>query len=300
VSAAGASDAATPGEPSTAHRLSRLTLALNVVICAAGVVAYAFVRSHLLLAQAADSFLDILAGLILVITARVGNLPDDEDHPFGHERAEPIGALVTAILAGILCIEILRNSIESLWEGNFVELGIPVALVFGGKFLVKAALLIGILRVRSRSPVVAATLVDTRNDLLTTSSALLGYFLSRQGHPWADPVFACPIALYIGYAGFSLARENIRFLMGAAPPARVLEELDARVRSVPQIRRVRGLRAHWVGNQLHVEVLVLIDDHKTATQGHDIGVDVQRAVEAHPLVKRAFVHVDTESGKSHQ
>ena len=81
-------------------------------------------------------------------------------------------------------------------------------------------------RKRGRSSsALTAIRVDTRNDVLACASSLIGYALARGGMIWADAALAIPVGLYIGYSGLSLARENLRYLMGEAPTADVLEEI---------------------------------------------------------------------------
>ncbi len=284
------------------RRIVVMTLAANVLLCLGLFFVYWRVRSHLILAQGADSAFDLAAGIILAVTATVGTYPRDENHPFGHERAEPVGALVTAVLAGVLAIEVAQRSVEDLIAGESVELTGAVAWMLAIKLVVKLILGVWIRTAakHSRSPALRASFVDTRNDVIATASSLVGYGIAKSGISWADAVLALPVAGYIGFSGIELARDNLRYLMGEAPEKEVLEEIRARAASVSGTARVTGLRAHFVGASLHVEVIVLLDGQASATQGHDLGVDIQQAVESHPLVTHAFVHIDTTEGKDHE
>ncbi len=112
-------------------------------------------------------------------------------------------------------------------------------------------------------------------------------------------MLALPICVYIAYNGLRLARENLRFLMGEAPDPDVVAAIGAAAREVAGVRDVSAVVAHYVGSELHCEVTIVVAGDASATEGHDIGVEVQRAVEAHELVARAFVHVDTTDGQTH-
>lgn len=277
-------------------------LLLNVGLLLAHVWVFVGSGSLLVLAQGADSLLDIVAGVILTVSATVGMQPRDQNHPFGHQRAEPIGALVTAVLAGVMAFEVARTAIVALVQGSTAVIGSPVILVLAVKCTTKLALL-GPLRAQSRrikSPALRATFVDTRNDVAATLSSLVGVALVRQGYVWADAVLALPIALYIGANGFLLARENLRYLMGEAPDHRVMQELEERARSVTGVQQIGELRAHYVGQELQVEIAILVTDTLSATETHDLGVDVQRALQSHALVSEVFVHLDTAAGKDHE
>lgn len=274
------------------------TLLLNAVLCVALFAVYFAGGSQLVLAQGADSLMDLAVGVVLLMSVRVAVRPRDEDHPFGHARAEPIGALITAVLAFVLAIEVARSAVTTLVARETANLDPSALLVMGAKLLVKLGWLLAITRrVRGSGQALQATRLDTLNDVLTCSSSLVGALLVRAGWPSIDGWFALPVAAYIAKNGFTLARESLRYLMGEAPPADVMERLRAATGRVAGVRSVPKLRAHFVGQTLHVEATVLIASDSSAIQGHDIALDVQRALEADPLVGEVFVHIDTGEGK---
>lgn len=276
-------------------------LGINLVLFVAAITVHFWSGSQLVLAQGFDSLLDIAAGIILAVSVWVGSQPHDENHPYGHDRAEPIGALVTAILAGVLAFEVLRSAAGSLIAGEQAEMDAWVAGVLGGKFVLKAVLLVALKRRRSKeqSSAVDALRVDARNDLFACGVSLIGFGMVRYGWSWADAALALPVALYIGFNGFELARDNLRYLMGEAPAAEILKDLRARVDAVPGVISVGRLRAQYAGPTLHVEVDILIGAKHSATQGHDIALEVQRGLEALDSVGQVYVHIDTEETRDH-
>lgn len=282
------------------HPLFLPGIVVNVSVLVAAIAVYAINRSQLVLAQGSDSLLDILGGIILLVTVRWARQPRDDNHPFGHQRAEPVGALVTAVLAGALAFEVAQTSIGALVSGEHNTLGAPVAAFLGAKFALKLLLLLFAFRGVTTSNAAAHALrVDTRNDVFACASSLVGYGLSRLGYLWADAVLAVPVAFFIAYNGLDLARENLRFLMGEAPEDETLEELRAAAAAVDGVVAVQRLRAQHLGPKLQVDVTILVPEHSTASEAHDISVDVKHRLEADPMVLEAFVHVDTLAGKVH-
>lgn len=285
-------------------RVVARTLLLNAALCVAHFAVWWAGGSQLVLAQGADSLMDLAVGVVLLVSVRVAAQPRDENHPFGHERAEPIGALVTAVLAFVLAIEVARSAIGSLAVRETATLDDSAIVVMSAKLLVKIAWLLAIARARRADgaslgdgQAIAATRLDTLNDVLTCSSSLFGAWLVRSGHPSIDGWFALPVAAYIAKNGVGLARESLRYLMGEAPDAAVSARLRAAAAAVAGVQSIPQLRAHFVGQKLHLEVTVLIAAGSSAKQGHDIALDVQRALEADPLVGEVFVHLDTGEGK---
>ena len=282
----------------TSLRVVATTLALNVALCAAHLVVGWLSGSQIVLAQAADSLFDIAVGVVLLVSVKVAAQPSDANHPFGHQRAEPIGALVTAVLAAVLAVEVARSAVAALLADAAPRVDAAVIGVLAAKFVSKLVLLVVLTRRRAAaSQAVDATRIDTWNDVLTTGSSLLGIVLVTTGWPRADALLALPIAASIGRNGWGLARQSLRFLMGEAPPAEVSDELRARAAAIPGVVSVPRLRAHYVGSTLHVQVNLLIAAGSTAAQSHDIEIDVLRALEADARVGEAFVHIDTGEGK---
>jgi cation diffusion facilitator family transporter len=284
-----------PSAPSPSKWVA-LMLFFNVSLVAAHFVVFGLSGSHLVLAQGADSLMDVAVTGILAFSARVGAQPKDDNHPFGHGRAEPIGALVSAVLACVLTLEVGRSAIEAAIAHEPLKMDISVLSVLCAKFAVKSGFLIVLARraKSEKSPAVAAVVADSRNDLAATAASVLGYFAVRAGLPYADTIFALAICVYIARNGLGLFRENLRYLMGEAPDGEVVEQMRAAAAGVDGVHAVGNVAAHYVGSLLHVEVAVVVKTEISATQSHDIGERVQRAVEELEEVGRAFVHVDTQ------
>ncbi len=281
--------------PSASWKWLALMLVVNLSLVFGHAAVFAVTGSHLVLAQGADSLMDVAVTGILAFTARVGARPGDTNHPFGHDRAEPIGALVSAVLACVLALEVGRAALGAAFTHEVLALDTSMLFVFGAKFLAKSAFLAA-LALRSRkanSPAVDAVISDSRNDLAATAASTLGYVAIRAGVPYADTVFALGTCVYIARNGFALFRANLRYLMGEAPAAEVSHRLRVAASAVAGVHSMGHIAAHYVGNHLHVEIAVVVDAQLSATQSHDVGERVQRAVEAVPDVGRAFVHVDT-------
>jgi ferrous-iron efflux pump FieF len=271
---------------------------VNLVVSAILLVALGFgwwtLGSQLAMAQAADSLMDVFTAAVLTFTMSISALPEDENHPFGHTRAQPIGALVVAVLAGVLAFEVFRSSVEALVAGDRPQLELWLLGVFAGKGFFKLGLYFLARSKGKRSPALKALAVDARNDVLITLVAVAGFFGALAGMPTLDAWLALPIALWIAWAGIELARDNIRLLMGEAPSSERQTELLAIARAAPDVREAHDLRAHYLGTMLHVHVHVEVDPDLTVREAHDIGEKVRIAIEEEQDVTHCSVHIDYE------
>jgi cation diffusion facilitator family transporter len=275
----------------------RIVLTSTVVSVALfGGLAATFVvyGSRLALAQAADSFSDIFTASALLVSMHISAQPADEDHPIGHQRAEPIAALVAAVIAGVLAVEVVRDAVGALLVGAVPDLDLPLVGMFLLKVVAKTAVA-AFAASRDRrhpSPALRALYVDARNDVAVGSVAVIGFFAARYGWPGLDAWLAIPVALWVGWAGFSLARENIALLMGSAPPETRRTELARVAGEVPGVRSVHRMRARHHGVELDVLLDVVVDAELSLRAAHAIGEAVERRLLEEPDVCHAVAHID--------
>lgn len=285
-------------EPTRAHdptgaRLTYASVAGSLVAAVALVAVHVIFRSQLALAQAADSIADMLAGVALAWAVRQSAQPPDDDHPLGHAHAEPIAALVVAVLAGVLAVEVLRAAVVAILGEAEPDLGWPVVAVFGAKVIFKATIL-GLahraLR-RRQNPALDALRVDARNDVLVGGVAIAGFALARLHMPALDAWLAIGIAIYVALSGVRLARQNVALLMGAAAPAARREELVRLASGIEGVRAIDDLVATWSGAGLHVHVEIAVDRALPLLEAHAIGHAVEQRMAEEEDVSRAIVHV---------
>lgn len=288
------SPAVSSGRDPNVARLTYASIAGSLAMSIALLLVHFAFGSQLALAQAADSISDMLAGAALVWAVRQAAQPADDDHPLGHARAEPLAALVVAVLAGVLSVEVLRTAVVALATGAQAELDWPVAVAFLAKIVFKGtiAALASRALARRANPALDALRVDARNDVLVGSVALVGYALARWQMPAVDSVLAIVIAIYVGFAGVRLARENVGLVMGAAAPADRKHELARIAAQVDGVRAVDELVATWSGASLHVHVEIAVPPTMPIHAAHDIAHAVEARLGREDDVARVVVHVN--------
>lgn len=256
--------------------------------------AYWAFGSQLALAQGADSTMDVLTAGVLAWTVAVAAQNPDKEHPFGHSRAEPIGALVVAVVAGVLAFEVGRNAVEALLDHEPMRVDWLLVVVFGAKSVFKTLIfLFSTASFRlTKSPAMKALAVDARNDVMVSILAITGFFGVRAGYPTLDAWLALPVAGWIAWTGFELARDNIRYLMGEAPPEERQEELRQLASKVDGVLAAHDLRAHYLGTVLQVQVHIVVSPELSVLQAHDIGEAVRQLLEREEDVGQCSVHID--------
>jgi ferrous-iron efflux pump FieF len=281
---------------------ARLLLASSLVSLAllAGLgFAWLATDSSLALAQAADSFSDALTGLGLLWALRVSRRPPDADHHYGHHGAQPIAALVVAMLVGALALEVLLAAIGALRTHAVPALGWPVTAALATKVAIKLVFvrLAANAALLRQNAALRAFRLDAASDVVVGSVSLIGIAGATYGSmPSLDAWLALPVAVWIGISGLRLARENIDLLMGTAPPPTWQAEVSAAIAAMPGVRGVAELRARSFGDGTHVWVEIHVDPELTVGHAHDLGEAVEQRLLEREEICDAVVHVDAAVG----
>jgi len=245
--------------------------------------------STAMLGSLADTALDIVASLVTLIGVWVAAMPADEDHRFGHGKAEALAALVQVVLISISAVGIAARAISVWIEGGRVEeagMGITVSLIaMGATFL----LLIWQRHVIKRTGSVAIQTdhVHYQSDILLNIGVIAALALDQYvGITGADPLFALGIAFWLGWNAWKASQDAVDNLMDREWPVEKRQRLLDAVRDNPDLHGLHDLRTRTAGTHDFAQFHITVDPAMTVAQAHD----VMDAIEA----KLLQVFPDTE------
>jgi cation diffusion facilitator family transporter len=266
----------------------------NTVLFGGKIVIGLAFNSIAIISDSLNSFTDIIASTIVFISIRSSYKGPDPEHPFGHKRAQPIAGLIVAIFTGIVGFEVITQAVTRLFTGAEIHKGLLPILLVAAVMVVKLGmhLYARVVAERTRSTALMASATDHRNDVLISAAVLAGVIASNLGFPIFDPIVAILIGLWIIRAGFSIGQDNIKYLMGEAPPKDLMEKILLAAREVPGVLALNDVFAHYVGTTVEIEVHVNVDKRLNIEEAHAIGKKVQGAIESMDDISRAFIHID--------
>lgn len=266
----------------------------NTVLFGGKIVIGLAFNSIAIISDSLNSFTDIIASTIVFISIRSSYKGPDPEHPFGHKRAQPIAGLIVAIFTGIVGFEVITQAVTRLFTGAEIQKGLLPILLVVAVMVVKLGmhLYARVVAERTRSTALMASATDHRNDVLISAAVLAGVIASNLGFPIFDPIVAILIGLWIIRAGFSIGQDNIKYLMGEAPPKDLMEKILLAAREVPGVLALNDVFAHYVGTTVEIEVHVNVDKRLNIEEAHAIGKKVQGAIESMDDISRAFIHID--------
>ncbi|MBI5327988.1 MAG: cation transporter [Deltaproteobacteria bacterium] len=278
----------------TAFIATLIGLAGNTFLFTIKIIAGLVSGSLALISDAINSLTDIFASVAIFICVRVSDKEADEGHPFGHKRAEPIAGLIVAILAAVLGFEVIRISLARLISGEKISIGFLSLLVPVVTVAAKGLMAWHFKRVGDsvNSPAIRASAFDSLNDVYVSIAAFVGILGASQGYYLMDPIAGFLISLWIIYTGYKIGVENIDYLMGKSPDRAFMELIKDAAKDTPGVKSLNKIRAHYVGNFIHVEMHIAVDKNLSTVESHAIGEDVEKRIEKFDAIEKAFVHID--------
>ncbi|MDR6711932.1 cation diffusion facilitator family transporter [Pseudomonas hunanensis] len=254
---------------------TRASLAVASILVVSKALGWWLSGSVSLLAGLTDSALDAVASFLNLLAVHYALRPADDDHRFGHGKAEALAGMaqalfigVSAVLIGVQAVQRLRSP-EPLGD---TAAGIAVMLLSLVLTVALLALQRKVIRATG-STAVRADSLHYRSDLLLNGSILLALLLARFGWPQLDALFGLGIAFYILWSAVQIARESTAILMDKELPADVGERMLELVSAIPGVQGVHDLRTRVSGSywfvQLHLElpgVLALHEAHELCEQ----------------------------------
>ncbi len=278
-------------------RATLLGLAVNVALTIVKFLAGIFGHSQALIADAVESLADIFSSIIVWRGLVVSETPPDEDHPYGHGKAEPLAAaIVSAMLllaAGMIAFHSLTGinqprEAPSLWT----------LILLIGVIVLKETLFRFVFR---ESQMVASSAVETdawhhRSDAITSAAAFIGIciaLLGGKGYESADNWAALAAACVIGFNGWRLLRPAFNELMDRAPDRELIEQIRVMARTIPGVDDIDKCHVRKMGYQFFVDIHVEVDPQMTVEQSHRIAHDVKDKLrEEIPTVRDVLVHIE--------
>jgi len=276
--------------------MSAIGLLLNAGLALVKLLAGLLGNSNALVADAVESLADIFGSLVVWSGLRISARPADANHPYGHGKAEPLAALLVAMMlvgAGLgIAVQSIREISTPHPSPKAYTLGVLVGVVLVKELLFRYA------RRAARESASTALLADAwhhRSDALTSLAAAVGITIALLGGPgyavaddWAA-LFAAGLILFNAYR---LMRPPLHELMDAEPTevvgqARAIAERVAGVDATEKIFARKHGTGFWI--DMHVEV----DPEMTVERAHAVAHDVKDAVcGAMPRVANVLVHIE--------
>jgi cation diffusion facilitator family transporter len=286
---------------STEHvRLLRLATRASLVVASTLIVAKAIAwwlsGSVSLLAGLTDSLLDGAASFLNLLAVHYALRPADEDHRYGHGKAEALSGIAQALFIAVSAFLIGFQAIERILHPEPVGApGLGIAVMVLSIALTVALLMLQHKVVKETgSAAIRADSLHYRSDLLLNASILVALGLAYFGYAQLDAWFGLAIAAYILWSAVSIARETVSVLMDAELPLDVSARMLELAQNVPGVLGAHDLRTRISGNHWFVQLHLELPGSLTLTAAHTLCDAVEHAINGEFPRAEVLVHADPQ------
>jgi cation diffusion facilitator family transporter len=279
-----------------------VSLISNILLTAVKLIVGLLFASPVLLADGVHNAGDIIATIAALTSSMVAKKPADEDHPYGHGKAEVVASALVAVILALAAMWIGIQSISALFQPPRGGESLLVLCAAVLSMVWKQALYVYTIRIgrRNKSKSVLATAYDHLADVYASGAAVIGIGLGvlgqHRGWYWsgyADPIAGIVVSLLVLKLAYTMGRDSVDILMEKNVPLEKLAEYEALIRDVADIKRVDRIRAREHGNYVMIDVRVAIPGEYTIQQGHDVSRQVKQSImDADPDVVEVMVHLN--------
>jgi ferrous-iron efflux pump FieF len=244
------------------------------------IFAWWYTGSVSILASLVDSLVDIGASLTNLLVVRYSLQPADEEHTFGHGKAESLAALAQSMFICGSALFLVLTGIQHLAQPvpmNQPQVGIIVTVVALVSTLMLVTFQRWVVR-RTGSQAVRADMLHYQSDVMMNGAILIALGLAWFGWHRADSLFALGIGIYILYSALRMGYEAVQSLLDRALPEEELQAIEEIVHDCPGIRGAHDFRTRQSGPTRFIQLHLEMDDRLPLVEAHRLADRVEQAI----------------------
>lgn len=248
-----------------------------------------------IIAEGIHSANDLIAALIAFISVRISEQPPDEEHPYGHGKAESISAAAEAILIVGAAVWIVIEAVRRLLKPEPVEhLGIGVA-VMGISVVLNIMVSRYLFRVAREedSPALEADAHHLATDVYTSMGVVAGLAVTGlTGWHIVDPLMAIGVAMLILKIGLGLTMKSLHHLMDAQLPTAEVSRIEGILNGETRIHSWHNLRTRKSGSTRHIDLHIVFRNDATLLEAHQVADELEKRIAQEMAPAHVVIHVD--------
>ena len=280
------------------RRVTFVSVLWNLVLTISQIIIGLVGNSQALVADGVHTLSDLFTDLMVLFALKHGRKDADAEHPYGHARFETAVTLLLGIMLVVVGAGIAINAGVRLTTArtfiipSAVTLGVALATLIAKEGLYRYTMLTA---KRFDSNMLRANAWHHRSDALSSLIVAAGISGSLLGFGYLDSVAAIVVALMVIKVGGGLAWQALRELVDTGLAADQLESIRRVILSISGVKALHMLRTRRVGEKALADVHIIVDDHLSVSEGHQIGETVRaRLIKEIAPIADVMVHIDTE------
>ena len=250
-------------------------------------------NSEALKADGLNNTTDIIASVAVLIGLRISQRPPDDEHRYGHFRAETIASLIASFIMIYVGIEVLISAVESMI--NPVQESPDILTIFVA--LISAVIMYGVykynynLAERIKSTAVKAAAYDNRSDAFVSIGTAVGIVAAIIGFPIIDTITAFIIGIIIIKTAIDIFKEAV-YLLTDGFDSKFLAKIRADIERMPQVREITEIRGRQHGGMMLIDITISVNPNLNVRRSHDISNKIEQHIQSLNNEAVTFVHIE--------
>ena len=274
--------------------ISKFAIAVNIVLALLKIVSGHVFKSVSLISDGLNSLSDLITNILVIIGLKVGENPEDKEHPFGHGKIESVFSVIIGTFIMITAFNIIKENIVGLFQlkGEVITSPIPVIITVI-VIIIKIFQLIFMKNKTKdyRGALINSLLEDYKADIAVSVSVLIG-ILSSKINPVFDVLVGVLVAIYIMYSGYNLIKDNALILLDSQDEE-LLESVRKDLSEFDEIENAHDFRMTTSGKSIYLFIDVRMNKSLTIDEAHEITNKISKFIKhKYKNIKRVLIHAE--------
>ena len=274
--------------------VSKFAIIINIVLALLKIISGNIFRSVSLSSDGLNSLSDLITNILVIIGLKVGENPEDEEHPFGHGKIESVFSVIIGTFIMITAFDIIKENIMGLFQmkGEVISSLMPVIITV----IVIVIKIFQLLFMKNktkdyRGALINSLLEDYKADIVISISVLMGILLSRI-NPVFDVFVGVSVAIYIMYSGYNLIKDNALILLDSQDEE-LLENVRKDLSEFEEIENAHDFRMTTSGKNIYLFIDVRMNKSLTIDEAHEITNKISKFIKhKYKNIKRVLIHAE--------
>ena len=274
--------------------VSEFAIVINIVLALLKIISGNIFKSVSLISDGLNSLSDLITNILVIIGLKVGENPEDKEHPFGHGKIESVFSVIIGTFIMITAFDIIKENIMGIFQmkGEVITSSMPVIITVI-VIIIKVFQLIFMKNNTKdyRGALINSLLEDYKADIVISISVLAGILLSKI-NPVFDVFVGISVAIYIMYSGYNLIKDNALILLDSQDEE-LLENVRKDLSEFDEIENAHDFRMTTSGKNIYLFIDVRMDKSLTIDEAHEITNKISKFIKhKYKNIKRVLIHAE--------
>ena len=274
--------------------VSKFAIVINIVLALLKIISGNIFRSVSLISDGLNSLSDLITNILVIIGLKVGENPEDKEHPFGHGKIESVFSVIIGTFIMITAFDIIKENIMGLFQMKGEVISSPMPVIITVIVIVIKIFQLLFMKNKTkdyRGALINSLLEDYKADIVISISVLMGILLSRI-NPVFDVFVGVSVAIYIMYSGYNLIKDNALILLDSQDEE-LLESVRKDLSEFDEIENAHDFRMTTSGKNIYLFIDVRMNKSLTIDEAHEITNKISKFIKhKYKNIKRVLIHAE--------